>query len=120
MGKRLWVTSVDKGKLLQLGFKDTELGAESESGEKLSVNMGIRIPDTFRHMYILLVAPETELCGVVRFVMSGDELLTLDTFLDRMAFRAPKAAEWTRELIKKMVDSGAVTLSASEEGGSLF
>ncbi|WP_346689002.1 hypothetical protein [uncultured Cloacibacillus sp.] len=119
MGNRFWITSVDREKLLQLGFQDTALGAESESGEKLPVNMGIRIPETFRHTYILLVAPETELCGVVK-LMAGNELLTLDKFLDRMAFRAPKAAEWTRELVQKMVDSGAVTLAASAEGGSLF
>ena len=119
MGNRFWITSVDREKLLQLGFQDTALGAESESGEKLPVNMGIRIPETFRHTYILLVAPETELCGVVT-LMAGNELLTLDKFLDRMAFRAPKAAEWTRELVQKMVDSGAVTLAASAEGGSLF
>lgn len=72
------------------------------------------IPDTFRHTYTLYLANDeggADIYGTVTGLASGGgDVMEYDAFIDRMAFRAPEAAEATQNLVQSLIVDGLVIL----------
>lgn len=72
------------------------------------------IPNTFRHTYTLYLANDeggADIYGAVTGLASGGgDVMEYDAFINRMAFRAPEAAEATKSLVQSLVADGLVVL----------
>ena len=109
MNKEYLVKAIDREKLIERGFSDSDKFKRLNDGTKCKMVMSKVLPDTFRHTYELFVVPDVILGGVV-YLRGGPEFMAIDELLDKISFRAPEAAAAARALVEELIESGAITV----------
>ena len=65
----------------------------------------ITIPQTFRGEYTLYLCKE-DICGVFQGMSIQD--LDFDRMMDKLAFKTPKAVEWTKNILDDLKAKGII------------
>ena len=65
------------------------------------------IPGCFRFAWFLYITDD-DIYGTIEGKMGNDEVLDIDDWINRMAFRSPNKAEETKKLIERLIRIGAV------------